>query len=526
MMNATRGIDILKKSNSIFILLIMAFLSVSFFACQKPTLYQITFDSMGGTPVKPIVAKYHQDIDEPNEPAKNDIEFFDGWYTEQTYQSAYVFDTMPKSNLTLYAKWKDIELTDDPIHLIFWTHEKHERLALINDYVAEFEALYPQITIEVVSHFDSPLGVGSALSTTFDYPNLIQLEPNYMQSIHKSLMILDPYIQNKTWGLHDDMMIDDIILSFREEYQQFDVEKHYYGLPFSISAEVMLYNKTAFDAIEKEPPKTWQELMALAPDLNQYGTQFHDANQVIPAIYNQPGHAFITMIEQFDGEYIGYHMDIDKGEMLFHDDANALSALNFMKEMRDVLSFPGFSSSVIYGSEFKEQHTFLFLDSSSYIKWNTPPIDLDTNEPVFELGAAPIPYHEDMEAYQAVLQSGNGISINKNKSIQERLASWLFLKFVTNQENTARWSMITGNIPVRYRAIESQVYQDFLNHPTEEQKYYSLVANVNVKQLDDLFFPVAFKKAIFYYNDVNLAAEHIVIDGWSVSMALKWIEED
>jgi ABC-type glycerol-3-phosphate transport system substrate-binding protein len=102
----------------------------------------------------------------------------------------------------------------------------------------------------------------------------------------------------------------------------------------------------------------------------------------------------------------------------------------------------------------------------------------------------------------------------------------LFLKFVTNQENTARWSMITGNIPVRYRAIESQVYQDFLNHPTEEQKYYSLVANVNVKQLDDLFFPVAFKKAIFYYNDVNLAAEHIVIDGWSVSMALKWIEED
>ena len=75
----------------------------------------------------------------------------------------------------------------------------------------------------------------------------------------------------------------------------------------------MLYNKTAFDELGKEPPKTWQELIALASDLNQYGAQFHDASQVIPAIYNQPGHAFVTMIEQFNGAYLRYHMDIDKG---------------------------------------------------------------------------------------------------------------------------------------------------------------------------------------------------------------------
>ena len=168
----------------------------------------------------------------------------------------------------------------------------------------------------------------------------------------------------------------------------------------------------------------------------------------------------------------------------------------------------------------------MFIDSSSYIKWDTPPINPETNEPVFELGAAPLPYHEDMEEYQAVLQSGSGISIIENTNIQERLASWLFLKFITNQENTARWSMATGHIPVRYSAINSQVYQNFLNFPSEEQKYYSLVANANVKQLDHLFFPAAFGKAVYYYRDVSLAAEHIVVDGWSVSLALRWIDDD
>jgi multiple sugar transport system substrate-binding protein len=73
----------------------------------------------------------------------------------------------------------------------------------------------------------------------------------------------------------------------------------------------------------------------------------------------------------------------------------------------------------------------------------------------------------------SAVQQGPNIGIFKNASSAERLYAWLFIKYLTNTDNTARWAMDTGYLPARLSAYTSDVaiqltgtfsttYSDFL----------------------------------------------------------------
>jgi uncharacterized repeat protein (TIGR02543 family) len=66
--------------------------------------YVIIFNSQGGSVVSPVVANYEQSIDAPAEPTRSGFNF-GGWFDDQQYTRQFVFQTMPATNLTLYAKW-------------------------------------------------------------------------------------------------------------------------------------------------------------------------------------------------------------------------------------------------------------------------------------------------------------------------------------------------------------------------------------------------------------------------------------
>ena len=48
-------------------------------------------------------------------------------------------------------------------------------------------------------------------------------------------------------------------------------------------------------------------------------------------------------------------------------------------------------------------------------------------------------------------------------------ASWLLIKHLTNAENTAKWAIDTGYLPVRNSGYTSDVYQNFLAIATKEE---------------------------------------------------------
>ena len=77
--------------------------NVDFTAVYTANVYQITFDSKGGSPVEPIVASCDEAVEEPEAPTYDGYTFA-GWFTNNA-EEAYVFTTMPAGGLELFAKW-------------------------------------------------------------------------------------------------------------------------------------------------------------------------------------------------------------------------------------------------------------------------------------------------------------------------------------------------------------------------------------------------------------------------------------
>lgn len=71
--------------------------------------YTITFNTDGGSLVNPITQDYNSEISAPEDPIKEGYAF-EGWYLDETYtQRVLLFITMPAEDLTLYAKWKEVQ---------------------------------------------------------------------------------------------------------------------------------------------------------------------------------------------------------------------------------------------------------------------------------------------------------------------------------------------------------------------------------------------------------------------------------
>jgi|AntRauTorcE11897_2_1112592.scaffolds.fasta_scaffold05226_2 uncharacterized repeat protein (TIGR02543 family) len=67
----------------------------------------ISFESDGGSEVPSISEHRGENINTPDTPEKAGHSF-EGWYLGDAYNEAYVFDTMPKEDLVLHAKWDEL----------------------------------------------------------------------------------------------------------------------------------------------------------------------------------------------------------------------------------------------------------------------------------------------------------------------------------------------------------------------------------------------------------------------------------
>ncbi|MDD4277896.1 MAG: extracellular solute-binding protein, partial [Candidatus Cloacimonetes bacterium] len=76
----------------------------------------------------------------------------------------------------------------------------------------------------------------------------------------------------------------------------------------------------------------------------------------------------------------------------------------------------------------------------------------------FNIGYAPLPTYRTGES--AV--SGTNIVIFKSGDKKRERASWEFIKWFTDTEQTARWSAETSYMPVRRSAMASETIQNFL----------------------------------------------------------------
>ncbi|KFZ26563.1 MAG: sn-glycerol-3-phosphate-binding periplasmic protein UgpB precursor [Candidatus Izimaplasma bacterium HR2] len=369
-------------------------------------------------------------------------------------------------------------LPTDEIIITFWHVYGQEKAALLNDYIVEFEALYPNVTINAESQggYDELRNKTILAITSNNTPTMLVGYPDHVAGYlnGNAVIPLDDFILDDTFGVD----ITDFIDSYIEENRQYQ-GGYMYSLPYSKSTEMVVINKDIFDANETaltaagvalrtDAPYTWAELDILAGILVGNG-----ANQCEYLInFDSAANFFINSVRQWDGGYTN-----SAGDILV-DNANTLAMLEYVQDRFEDKTFAiPLAWDADYGSaNFQEGDSCMTVGSTAGIKYNVP-----TGVDAFEIAVAPVPQY-DLDNMSAV-QQGPNVAIMEDTTDAERLAAWLFITYITNAENTAKWSMLTGYLPVRYSGYDSTIYQAFLTSPDADYKYESMTANAAFLQI-------------------------------------------
>jgi ABC-type glycerol-3-phosphate transport system substrate-binding protein len=447
-----------------------------------------------------------------------------------------------------------LQLTTDPISIDFWHAMGEANQALVQGYADDFRDYYSSLGFDFTVNI--PAGVGNYdilkdnminAITAGDVPNIVQTYPDHVAEYlnSKSVLSLDPYITSPEWGLSGADAFEDIIEQYRIENSQYDASGTYYSLPFNKSTEVMIYNKTAYDALELDYPETWQDIIAHAPLLKAYGDAIAEAKVralpanaslseaqlapliaaakmlVVPASYDSISNMFITFTRQFNGAYTGINPTTFKGEYLWVGNENTLNAMTFLHTNKAILTIPEYWGQDFASIPFVNQQTFVTIGSSAGIRYNIPATDPTTGDPIFELGVAPVPYNADMPEHKAVIQQGTNLSILKTGTAQEQLVTWLFLKWLIKTENTVDLAVKTGYLPVRTSGNLHPDYQSFLTNPSANALPISMAANAAYLQLGYMFYDPAFVGSSRARQEVGVAITRILTGDGNITEALQ-----
>ena len=394
-------------------------------------------------------------------------------YNNKTYNFQKELTIKAKNEEFVYISEEELRAYDGTIEISFRVPS-----GMLSDptraLVKKFEALWDgKIKVEVVVEsggYDGVLAVTRNDLKKGTAPTMVLGYPEHFAEYYASgwLLDLNEFIKNDK-----DFNEDDFIESYLEENRigvGEDSDK-LYGLPYNKSTEVLVYNKTIFDAMGYTVPTTWKEVETLSAKILE-DCEAGKLDQIIyrngpkisenldkglfyPICYDSTDNAFITMCRQFGGAYTERET-IEKGYPAFNND-EVIEGLTYFQTLATKGYFAvaetfgtNYSSNV-----FKALQCIMTVDSSASVSYNVP------DENLFEIGVAPIPYMDANHKY--VIQQGTNICILGQSTSLERSAAWQLCKFLTSTETTAEFAMSGFYLPVRKSAYLLDSYIEYLS---------------------------------------------------------------
>lgn len=401
---------------------------------------------------------------------------------------------LPNATMTM-AEFDAAYTPTAPLEINFWTGFGSAVSAVIDSGISEFEAAYPNIVITHTSKggYDNLQKAINLSITSETYPNVAIGYPDHFAGyINSSIQYaLDPFIENTEYGTD----LTDYISDYMKENQTFQfkdeakTQGYTLGLPFNKSTEVMVYNKTFFTwATSKDAtiavPSTWDDVATMGGkviDLLTNGGYFGHkidatgtlndsatglnvlidltgitAENFYPFSYDSQSNFFISAVRQWGGVYTEMGEDISQGYALFNN-PNTVEALTFLKGLYTdhILGVPATWGETSYCSvPFKATKSIMTISSSAGVYNNVPSGD------AFEIGISTVPFHSTEN--QSVISQGTNMAIFKTSDDAKALASWLFVKYMTNTWNS-QFAIESGYFPVTYSGLNSTAYQNYIN---------------------------------------------------------------
>ena len=368
--------------------------------------------------------------------------------------------------------------------------------AVLDQYIAEFNKLYPNITIEYLSAggYDDVRDQISTEITVGNQPNIAYCYPDHvaLYNLAKAVTTLDDLIASQETvtradgtteilGLTQEQK-DDFIQGYYNEGKQFG-DGLMYSMPMSKSTEVLYYNKTFFDEHGLTVPTTWDELKELCAKIKEIDPKS------IPLGYDSENNWFINMCEQYQSPYTSASGD----HYLFDNEQNRA----FVKEFNEWYQKGYLTTQTLYGAytsglftSTTDVKSYISIGSSAGAVHQRPAANADGSYP-FEVGIASIP-QVDAENPKVISQ-GPSLCIFQKSNPQEVIASWLFVKYLTTTVDfQAAFGMASGYVPVLKSVSADPAYAEFIANADGGTYVSALSAKVCLEQENAYYTSPAF----------------------------------
>ncbi len=371
---------------------------------------------------------------------------------------------------------------------------------LIQNWIAEFKVLYPNITVEEekAANDYAALADKVALSITAgNAPDIAESYPDHIARYAqaKAPLALNYFISNPNIGLTE-AEIADFLPGLWAEGKSYDNEGTILSLPFSKSSEAFFYNKTYFDLHGYEVPTTWDEVFEIAEDIK---TREADA---IPFGYDSEDNLFITGSKQWQAPYTGYNEETGKGEVQFNNDTSKTMVKYFKDKVdRGLMLTRGLNANA-YTSDIvktnKKMYMYVGSTGGTRYAYNTDAAGQALFGQGYRIGVAPLPAKDLDNQYQ--IQQGPNINLFNTGDEQRMIASWLFAKYMISPEKQAEFCIPSGYAPNRLSAYQTETWNTYVAGIKENPATVAEAQDKLVKEAIEIFLnngDIFFTSAVF-----------------------------
>lgn len=237
-----------------------------------------------------------------------------------------------------------------------------------------------------------------------------------------------------------------------------------WGIPFQRSTIILYYNKDAFKEVGLDPekaPATWDELITYGKKLTKPGRWGLE----IPST----GYAY-WMLQTFVLQQNGINlMNTDGNEMYF----NSKSASNGLQMWLDLSRVHKIMPENTI--EWATVPTDFIEGKTAMMYHTTGNLTNVKNNAKFNFGTAMLPAKDK----RGTPTGGGNFYIFKGTSPEKQQAAWKFIKWMTEPERVAQWSIDTGYVATRKQAYETEKMKNY----TKEFPY-ALVARDQLQFAD------------------------------------------
>lgn len=271
-------------------------------------------------------------------------------------------------------------------------------------------------------------------------------------------MPLDDLIAADTDGKE---YIEDFLPGFMEDSY---VDGKIYSIPFQRSTMVMFYNKDAFREVgldPEKPPTTWEELV-------EYGQKLTNENRYgvgLPLNSGSAQWAFTGYCLQNSEN--GENLMSEDGKQVMFDTPGNIEALQFWLDLQN--KYEIMAPGIVQWTDLPTQ----FLAGEVAMIYHTTGNMANISQNAeFDFGTCFLPGHKR----QAAPTGGGNFYISSGLSEERVQAAWKFIRFMTETDRAAQWSLDTGYVATRQSCFETDMMKNYYEELPQAKVAYEQIA--------------------------------------------------